>query len=154
MFTYSTMLAVIILVPSFILMIYHFGYIFIMMRKLKSSEPIEDEEYATALAKHLNNPSQAISFALVATFWASWIPFISVRLYDLYQGGNLYIPMLEFSIVWLGILNSFWKAVILTSMSPQFRLALKVMCSRFYLNIFCKTKGIMEFEPATITQEA
>lgn len=141
MAAYSATLAILVLGPSVISIVYNFGYIFIMMRRLKSGEPIHDKEYATALAENLANPSHAMSFALVAMFWVSWCPFISVRIYELFLG-DINMPMLDFSIVWLGALNSFWKVLIITAMSPQFRLALRVFC----LTIFCKTKGRMQAE--------
>lgn len=141
MAAYSATLAILVLGPSVISIVYNFGYIFCMMRKLKSGEPIHDKEYATALAENLSNPSHAMSFALVAMFWISWFPFIAVRVYELFLG-DIGMPLVEFSIVWLGVLNSFWKVLIITTMSPQFRLALRVFC----LTIFCKTKGRMQAE--------
>ncbi|KAG4079809.1 hypothetical protein HA402_014940 [Bradysia odoriphaga] len=141
MAAYSATLAILVLGPSVISIVYNYGYIFIMMRRLRSGEPIHDKEYATALAENLANPSHAMSFALVAMFWVSWCPFISVRVYELFVG-DIDMPILDFSIVWLGVLNSFWKVLIITAMSPQFRLALRVFC----LTIFCKTKGRMQAE--------
>lgn len=141
MAAYSATLAILVLGPSVISIVHNFGYIFIMIRKLRSGEPIHDKEYATALAENLANPSHAMSFALVASFWVSWFPFIAIRLYEMVFG-HINVPMLHFSIVWMGVMNSFWKVIIITTMSPQFRLALKVFC----LTIFCKTKGRMQAE--------
>lgn len=144
MAAYSTTLAILVLGPSVISIVYNYGYIFLMMRRLKSGEPIHDKEYATALAENLSNPSHIMSFTLVAMFWISWFPFISVRIYELFfdRDDMAKRPLLDFSVVWLGVLNSFWKVIIITSLSPQFRLALKVFC----LTIFCKTKGRMQAE--------
>lgn len=141
MAAYSATLAILVLGPSVISIVHNYGYIFVMMRKLKSGAPIHDKEYATALAENLANPSHLMSFALVFTFWLSWLPFISVHIYEMFFD-ELNISMLHFSIVWLGVLNSFWKVIILTTMFPRFRLALRVFC----LTIFCKTKGRMQAE--------
>lgn len=142
MAAYSATLAILVLGPSVISIVHNYGYIFIMMRRLKSGAPIHDKEYATALAENLANPSHLMSFALVFSFWISWAPFITVRLYELIFDTQINIPMLHFAIVWLGVMNSFWKILIMMSMSPQFRLHLRVFC----LTICCKTKGRLQAE--------
>lgn len=142
MAAYSGTLAILVLGPSVISIVYNYGYIFVMMRRLKSGAPIHDKEYATALAENLANPSHMMSFALVFSFWVSWAPFIIVRLYELIFNTQIDIPMLHFAIVWLGVMNSFWKILIMMSMSPQFRLHLRVFC----LTICCKTKGRLQAE--------
>ncbi|XP_031616540.1 G-protein coupled receptor 52 [Contarinia nasturtii] len=142
MAAYSATLAILVLGPSVISIVHNYGYIFIMMRRLKSGAPIHDKEYATALAENLANPSHLMSFALVFSFWVSWAPFIIVRLYELIFDTLIDIPMLHFAIVWLGVMNSFWKILIMMSMSPQFRLHLRVFC----LTICCKTKGRLQAE--------
>lgn len=142
MAAYSATLAILVLGPSVISIVHNYGYIFIMMRRLKSGAPIHDKEYATALAENLANPSHLMSFALVFSFWVSWAPFIIVRIYELIFDTPIDIPMLHFAIVWLGVMNSFWKILIMMSMSPQFRLHLRVFC----LTICCKTKGRLQAE--------
>lgn len=44
--------------------------------------------------------------------------------------------------MWLGFLNSFWKSIILITLSPQFRLALRIFC----MTICCRYKGRMQAE--------
>lgn len=142
MAAYSTTLAILVLGPSVISIVHNYGYIYLMMRRLKSGAPIHDKEYATALAENLANPSHNMSFALVLSFWLSWTPFLVLRIYELFIPDGIDIPLLKFAVVWLGVMNSFWKIIIMTSMSPQFRLALRVFC----LTIFCKTKGRLQAE--------
>lgn len=139
---YSITLAILVLGPSVISLVHNYGYIFIMMRRLRSGAPIHDKEYATALAENLANPSHLMSFALVFSFIVSWTPFISVRSYEVLFGTTIHFPLLNFALVWFGIMNSFWKFLIMTSMSPHFRLALRVFC----LTICCKTKGRLQAE--------
>lgn len=142
MAAYSATLAILVLGPSVISIVHNYGYIFVMMRRLKSGAPIHDKEYATALAENLANPSHLMSFALVFSFWASWAPFIVVRIYEVLFDTTIHIPTLHFAIVWFGVMNSFWKILIMMCMSPQFRLALRVLC----LTICCKTKGRLHAE--------
>lgn len=142
MAAYSATLAILVLGPSLITIVYTYSYIFSMMRKLKSGVPIHDKEYATALSENLANPSHIMSFVLVMTFWLSWSPYIGVRLYEYFTGTKFQIPFLHFAIVWLGMLNSFWKSLILVTLSPQFRLALRIFC----MTICCRYKGRMQAE--------
>lgn len=142
MAAYSATLAILVLGPTVISIVHNFGYIFVKMRKIKSGAPIHDKEYATALAENLSNPSHMMSFALVFAFWISWLPYIGVRIYELVMGVVIQNPLLHFGVVWFGILNSFWKIIIMTGMSPQFRLALRVFC----LTICCKTRGRLQAE--------
>lgn len=142
MAAYSVTLAILVLGPSVISIVHNYGYIFVMMRRLKSGAPIHDKEYATALAENLANPSHLMSFALVFSFWVSWMPFICVRLFELVFNTRVETSTIHFAIVWFGVANSLWKFVIMTVMSPQFRLALRVFC----LTICCKTKGRLQAE--------
>lgn len=142
MAAYSVTLAILVLGPSVISIVHNFGYIYIMMRRLKSGAPIHDKEYATALAENLSNPSHNMSFMLVASFIMSWAPFVCIHTYEQLFGTITHIPFLHFGMVWIGVMNSFWKAVIVTTMFPQFRLALRVFC----LTICCKTKGRLQAE--------
>lgn len=142
MAAYSITLAILVLGPSVISIVHNYSYIFIMMRKLRSGEPIHDKEYATALAENLSNPSHMMSFALVFAFWMSWLPWISLRLYEQVTGDVVQSTLINFGVVWIGVLNSFWKIIIMTTMSPQFRIALRVFC----LTICCKTKGRLQAE--------
>lgn len=142
MAAYSATLAILVLGPSLISIVHNYGYIYIMKRRLKSGEAIHDKEFATALAEMASNPSHDMSFMLVISFFLSWMPFVIVQFYEKIIGSLHDIPFLHFGIIWIGVLNSFWKLLIMTSMSPQFRLALRVFC----LTICCKTKGRLQAE--------
>lgn len=142
MIAYSATLSILVLGPSVISIVHNYGYIFLMMRRLRSGVPIHDKEYATALAENLGNPSHIMSFALIFAFWVSWSPLICVRLYEGITGYIFENPLIHFGVIWFGVLNSFWKFIILTGMSPKFRLALRVFC----LTICCRTKGRCQAE--------
>ncbi|CAH0546119.1 unnamed protein product [Brassicogethes aeneus] len=142
MAAYSVTLSILVLGPSLITIVYTYTYIFNMLRKLRSGYPFHDKEYATALSENLSNPSHVMSFALVLAFWFSWTPYISVKLYEYFTGTRLQMQFLHFGIVWLGFLNSFWKSLILITLSPQFRLALRIFC----MTICCRYKGRMRAE--------
>ncbi|XP_052746648.1 G-protein coupled receptor 52-like isoform X2 [Bicyclus anynana] len=141
-YAYTATLAILVLGPSVISIVYNYFYIFSIRRRLHSGVPIHDKEYATALAENLSNPSHSMSFILVTTFWLSWIPYAGVRTYEYFNGQELNIPLLHFGVVWLGIFNSFWKILILVSLSPQFRLALRILC----LTACCRSKGRLQAE--------
>ncbi|KAJ8946020.1 hypothetical protein NQ318_023267 [Aromia moschata] len=142
MAAYSITLSILILGPSLITIIYTYTYIFSMWRKLRSGVPFPDKEYATALAENLSNPSHKMSFVLVVAFWLSWSPYICIKLYEYFANYKLQVQFLHFGIVWLGFLNSFWKSIILITLSPQFRLALRIFC----MTICCRYKGRMQAE--------
>ncbi|KAF7272529.1 G-protein coupled receptor DopEcR [Rhynchophorus ferrugineus] len=142
MAAYSVTLSILVLGPSLITIVYTYTYIFMMLRKLRSGVPFHDKEYATALSENLSNPSHVMSFALVIAFWCSWTPYIGVKMYEYFTGTKFQIQFLHFGIVWLGFLNSFWKALILITLSPQFRLALRIFC----MTICCRYKGRMQAE--------
>lgn len=142
MAAYSATLSILVLGPSLISIVYNYGYIFSMMKKIRSGAPIHDKEYATALAENLGNPSHIMSFLLIFTFWLSWSPYICLRFYESVTGIEITNQMVNFAAVWIGIMNSFWKFLIISSMSPQFRLALRIFC----LTICCKTKGRLQAE--------
>lgn len=57
-------------------------------------------------------------------------------------GNHPKLPFIRFGAVWLGFLNSFWKSIILITLSPQFRLALRIFC----MTICCRYKGRMQAE--------
>lgn len=48
------------------------------------------------------------------------------------------VPFLNFAVVWFGVTNSFWKAVVLGTLSPQFRLAARVLC----LTLCCRHRRL------------
>lgn len=142
MAAYTSTLAILVLGPSLITIVYTYTYIFGMMRKLRSGAPIQDKEYATALSENLSNPSHILSFVLVTAFWLSWTPYAGVRVYEYFTGVRLQFPFLHFGMVWVGVLNSFWKSLILVALSPQFRLAFRIFC----MTICCRYKGRMQAE--------
>ncbi|XP_052746359.1 G-protein coupled receptor 52-like isoform X2 [Bicyclus anynana] len=139
---YTATLSILVLGPSVISIVYNYYYIFATRRKLHSGVPIHDKEYATALAENLSNPSHCMSFVLVTVFWLSWAPYACVRFYEFIIQQQLKVPMLHFSVVWMGILNSFWKFVILLALSPQFRLAVRILC----LTFCCRSNARLQAE--------
>ncbi|CAG9761202.1 unnamed protein product [Ceutorhynchus assimilis] len=142
MAAYTATLSILILGPSLITIVYTYSYIFMMLRKVRSGYAFHDKEYATALSENLSNPSHMMSFALIIAFWCSWTPYIGVKLYEYFTGTKFQIQFLHFGVVWLGFLNSFWKALILIILSPQFRFALRIFC----MTICCKYKGRLQAE--------
>lgn len=143
MAAYSATLATLVLGPSIITIVYTYGYIFSMMRLVKSGAPIHDKEYATALAENLSNPSHIMSFVLVVLFWVSWIPFIAIRSFEGFTNGKLdFVPHLHFAVFWLGILNCLWKTIVLIAMSPHFRLLLKALG----YTLCCREKARLQME--------
>ncbi|XP_050678299.1 G-protein coupled receptor 52-like isoform X1 [Leptidea sinapis] len=146
---YTVTLAMLVLGPSVISIVHNYYYIFAMKRKLTSGAPIHDKEYATALAENLANPSHWMSFVMVTTFWLSWAPYAGIRTYEFFTGEELKMPMLHFGMVWVGILNSFWKILILISLSPQFRLAMRILC----LTACCRSKARLQAELAELDND-
>lgn len=142
MAAYTVTLGILVLGPSLITMVYTYWYIFLMMRRLRNGVPIHDKEYATALAENLSNPSHVMSFVLVSVFWLSWTPYAGVRLYEYFIGSKLQMPLLQFGMVWIGVANSAWKSLILLSLSPQFRIFLRLFC----LTMFCRSKSRLQGE--------
>lgn len=101
MAAYTITLSILILGPSVITIVYTYFYIFSMMKRLRSGEPIHDKEYATALSENLSNPSHIMSFVLVMTFWVSWAPFAGLKIYTAVNGTpqvNFFKTILQFSL--------------------------------------------------------
>lgn len=142
MAAYTVTLAIMVLGPSLITIVYTYTYIFSMMKRLRSGVPIHDKEYATALSENLSNPSHVMSFVLILTFWLSWLPFIFIRMYEYWGNHRFTVPNIHFTVFWLGVLNSVWKAVVLLTLSPQFRLMLRILC----LTVCCRSKGRLQAE--------
>lgn len=140
MAAYSVTLGILVLGPSVISILYNYGYIFSMMRKIRSGAPIHDKEYATALAENLANPSHIMSFLLVFLFWASWSPYIGIRIYQEITGEEIDNPLLQFGAVWIGMMNCFWKIIIMSMLSPAFRLQFKILI----LVVCCRTQGRLQ----------
>ncbi|XP_046387358.1 G-protein coupled receptor 52 isoform X1 [Ischnura elegans] len=137
MMAYSVTIAILVLGPSLITIVYTYSYIFMVMRRIKNGVPMHDKEYATALTENLSNPSHVMSFVLIVAFWLSWTPYAVIRLYEYFTGFHFQVPFLHFSVVWLGILNSFWKSLIYVSMSPHFRLGMRIFC----MSLCCRYKA-------------
>ncbi|CAH2221865.1 jg25957 [Pararge aegeria aegeria] len=132
---YTLTLGILVLGPSIISIVYNYLYIICKRRKLYSGSLNKDKEYASALAENLANPNQKVSFILVLTFWLSWTPYAIVCLYE-YIGEEKKSPMVHFAVVWIGVLNSCWKFVVLLPLSPEFRLAFKLLCK----SLCCRSK--------------
>ena len=137
MAAYSVTLVVLVLGPTLATIVYIYCYIFNTMRKMRTSLIQQDKEYATALSENLANPTHLMSFILVMTFWLSWLPYISLTLYQFMTEHRLDIPFLQFTVFWLGICNSFWKILIYIAMNPAFRSKLRVFCIR---TVCCRHK--------------
>lgn len=142
MAAYSATLAILVLGPSVISIVHNYGYIFLMMKKSKEKGAVHDKEYLTALTANLANSSHLMSFALVFLFWVSWTPFIVVRIYELITGAIIENPLIMFGIVWLGVLNSFWKIIVMITMSKEFRSELRLFC----LTVCCRTSERLQEE--------
>ncbi|XP_047115865.1 G-protein coupled receptor 52-like [Schistocerca piceifrons] len=149
MAAYSVTVAFLVLGPSLITIVYAYSYIFTMMSRLRSGAPIHDKEYASALSENLSNPNHVMSFVLVVSFWVSWTPYAAVKLYEYFANTKFQIPYLHFGIVWLGILNSFFKSVILVTLSPQFRLAARIVC----IKLCRRYKGRLQSELISMEED-
>lgn len=149
MAAYTATLAILLLGPSVITIIYTYTYIFHMMKRLKSGEHMHDKEYVTALSENLANPSHIMSFVLVVAFWLSWTPYVMVKLYEFFMGVEIQLPYLHFGIVWIGFLNSVTKSIIIIMLSPSFRFALRIFC----MSICCRYKGRMQAELIGMEQD-
>lgn len=103
MWAYSATLAILVLGPSLMTIIYTYSYIFSMYKRLRSGVPIHDKEYATALAEALSNPTHIMSFVLILTFLGVVTPYIGVRLWEHFTASRLQVPFLHFALVWLGV---------------------------------------------------
>lgn len=144
MAAYTVTLSILVLGPSLISLLHNYAYIFMMRARLRSGVPIHDKEYATALAENLSNPSHVMSFALVLSFWISWAPLLCVYMYESVWGVTVEDPTIHFAVVWFGALNSCWKFLILTALSPHFRIALRIFC----LTLCCRTKASLALAAA------
>lgn len=144
MAAYTVTLSILVLGPSVISLLHNYTYIFVMRARLRSGVPIHDKEYATALGENLANPSHVMSFALVISFWVSWGPLLCLSIYESAWGVKVEDPTIHFAVVWFGALNSCWKFVILTMLSPHFRIALRIFC----LTLCCRTKASLALAAA------
>lgn len=128
MIAYSATLMILVLGPSLITLIYTYTYVFVIVRRLKHGDLSHDKEYVTALTEALANPNHTLAIVLILTFWLLWIPFLAIKTYEHISGHKLVVPHLHFVVVWLGFSHSAWKAFILVTYSPQFRVMLRLLC--------------------------
>ncbi|XP_076343617.1 melatonin receptor pdcr-1-like [Tachypleus tridentatus] len=137
MLPYSTTLAVLVLVPSITTIAYTYFYIFSTMHKMRQSMSEEEKEYATAMSENLSNPDHMMALVLILVFAISWIPWFSLRIYEQVATEPVTSHYLHFCLLWLGVLNSIWKSIIYTLMSPKFRCSLKLLCA----SLCCRWKA-------------
>lgn len=149
MVAYSTTLTILVLGPSVLTILYNYVYMFVTVRKFRSGVPIQDKEYATALAETLANPNHLLSCILVFLFLMCWTPFMSFHFYELLTGETSDNSLLRFGLVWFGISNSFWKFIIMIMFSPNFRLTLKIFC----MTLCCKTSGRLQNEMVGLDED-
>jgi hypothetical protein len=139
MFAYAATLTVIVLSPTVITTLY--TNIFILWTMIKMRHGTEgtqfeyDKEYTSAVLETLSNPSHVVSIVLVLVFWVSWIPWILAKIYRHFSQTDDDWSLQLFALFWLGILNSFWKLVIYSVLSPKFRHGLRAFC----LSLCCKS---------------
>lgn len=142
MIAYSVTLMFLVLGPSLITIFYTYGYTFIIMRRLRQGILTHDKEYVTALSEALAAPNHTMAIVLIITFWLAWLPFMCVKGYELFSGTKLNIPHLHFLIIWIGFSHSAWKAFILITFSPQYRVMLRLLC----LTLCCRQKTPQDIE--------
>ena len=106
------------------------------MRRIKLNILLEEKEFLTALITNLSDPNHALSIVLVLSFWLSWGPCIVLRGIETLGGKHYDLRFLHFTLYWIGMLNSCWKALIYFAMSPKFRRGLKYFC----LSLCCQRK--------------
>ena len=142
MIAYSATVVILVVGPSLITVIYTYSYVFVIVRRLKNGDLSHDKEYVTALTEALSNPNHTLSIVLILTFWLLWIPFLAIKTYEQISGHKLTISHLQFVIVWLGFSHSAWKAFILVTYSPQFRVMLRLLC----ITLCCRQKTPHDIE--------
>ncbi|XP_065213002.1 beta-2 adrenergic receptor [Planococcus citri] len=142
MIAYSATLIILVLGPSLITIVYTYTYVFVIVRRLKQGDLSHDKEYVTALTEALANPNHTLSIILIVTFWILWIPFLAIKTYEQLSGHKITIPHLHFVIVWLGFSHSAWKAFILVTYSPQFRVMLRLLC----ITLCCRQRTAHDIE--------
>lgn len=139
---YTTTLVILVLGPSLMSMLYNYVYIFTTVRKMRSGETFHDKEYVTALTETFANPNHKLSFTLMTTFWMCWAPLIFSRIYEVITGTMLVSPLVNFACFWLGMSHSCIKFFVMTSLSPKFKVMLKIFC----LTICCRTRSRLHAE--------
>ncbi|EEC03285.1 putative adenosine A3 receptor [Ixodes scapularis] len=134
---YTLTLALLVLVPSVLTVIYTYFFIFTTMRKMRKCLSKEEKEYATAIGEHLSNPDHIMSFVIIVLFWLSWLPWICLQIYEKAEGQRLRFHALHFGLLWLGVLDCLWKPLVYITMSPKFRLGVQLL----FMSICCRHKS-------------
>ncbi|XP_023215833.1 histamine H2 receptor-like [Centruroides sculpturatus] len=135
MIPYSITLAILVLAPSVITILYSYFFIFITMYRLRQYMTQEEREYATATSENLSNPDHMMSFILTIVFWISWFPWFGLRIWE-EANGYLTDHYYHFFFLWFGILDCVWKPLIYASISPKFRIGMRVFCT----SLCCRRK--------------
>lgn len=136
MVAYSLTLTALVLGPSLCTIVYTYAFIFNTMRKVRKTVAAPpDKEYVSALADVVANPHHLMAFVLILVFWISWLPWIGLIAYE-HFAGRVDVPLLRFCVVWIGVLNSFWKALVYIVMIPQFRCGVRLVC----MTLCCRIK--------------
>ena len=132
MVAYAVTLSILVLGPSLMTIIFCYAYILRVLKKLQRADPMimHDKELASALSENISNPSHLMTTILILVFWLSWMPYIVVNCYEFFFRVRFQIPFLHFIVAWLGVLNSFWKLLILLLFSARFRVATRIFCLR------------------------
>uniref|UniRef100_A0A915KR31 G-protein coupled receptors family 1 profile domain-containing protein n=1 Tax=Romanomermis culicivorax TaxID=13658 RepID=A0A915KR31_ROMCU len=112
--SYSVTLAVLVIVPSLFSILFTYSYIF---RNLRNPDNLEDNQ------KMLldNDPTYAMSFFVIVSFFVSWAPYFSLKLLETLLQTNVKSKILHFTVTWLAISGGCWKIVIYCMMSKDFR---------------------------------
>ncbi len=138
MYAYAATLAIIVLSPTVMTIIYTHSYVIWTMIRLRgpNAQLDFDKEYTSAVIESLTNPSHVMSLVLVLVFWVSWLPWICVKVYRHFSVSDDDWSLVLFCLFWLGVLNSFWKLVIYVSLNSKFRQGLQAFC----LSLCCQSK--------------
>uniref|UniRef100_T1JA05 G-protein coupled receptors family 1 profile domain-containing protein n=1 Tax=Strigamia maritima TaxID=126957 RepID=T1JA05_STRMM len=129
MIAYSLTLAALVLGPSLITVIYTHIYIFHAIRKARRPHiNPADKEHVAAVIEVAASAYHPMSLTLVLVFWMSWLPWLGLCAYEQIIG-KVDMPLVHFSLIWLGVLNCFWKTIIYITMNPEFRSSLRFFCT-------------------------
>ncbi|XKL60331.1 hypothetical protein PGB90_001347 [Kerria lacca] len=146
MIAYFATLIILVLGPSLITIVYTYTYVFVIVRRLKHGYLSHDKEYVTALTEALASPNHTLSIVLILTFWILWVPFLAIKTYEQVSGHKLTMPHLHFVVVWLGFSHSAWKAFILVTYSPQFRVMLRLLKFTLFIYRNCNRTELLGYD--------
>lgn len=112
---YTVTLAVLVLAPSFITVVYSYAYI---LRKLYNSEDLDDNQKSILET----DSSYIMTFFVVLFHFVSWTPWFGLKAYEAFiLKHDVPSRPLHFSLLWLAIGGANWKIFIYTSMNVEFR---------------------------------